>query len=80
MSWDANSHDPRRCAKLQRFVCGTTVRWNGREYRYPGFVEKEGVRYLGQSVLLVRHDRLPELVAGLTQIGIEFEVDAGSVG
>lgn len=55
-------------------------RWKGREYRYPGFVEREGVRYLGQSVLLVREDRLPELTAGLSRIGVDFDLDHGSVG
>jgi len=65
---------------LQRFIYGTSAQSNGRTYRYPGFIEKEGVRYLGQSVLLVRQDLLPDLVAGLREIGVDFEIDSGSIG
>ncbi len=65
---------------MYRFIYGHVGKWNDREYRYPGFVEREGVRYLGQSVLLVRKDRLPELTAGLTRIGVDFDLDCGSVG
>ena len=53
---------------------------DGRTYRYPGFVERDGVRYLGQSVLLVQEDLVTELTRGLSKIGIDFDVDRGSAG
>ena len=80
VTWDAYSGDASQCAQLYRFIYGYVSRRNGREYRYPGFVEREGVRYLGQSVLLVRDDLLPELTAGLARIGVAFDLDRGSVG
>jgi len=51
VTWDVDSKDRPTTAHVYRFVYGDTTRANGRTYRYPGFVEKEGVRYLGQSVL-----------------------------
>ena len=68
------------CGRLQRFIYGYQTTWEGRVYRHPGFVERGGVRYLGQSVPLVREDWLPELISGLTEIGVDFEVDQASVG
>src|SRR5438093_12910153 len=62
VTWDVNSSDRAMAHRLQRFVYGDTARSNGRDYRYPGFVEKTGVRYLGQSVIFVRPNLLCELV------------------
>ena len=80
VTWDADSRDASQCARLNRFVYGYVSERNGRAYRYPGFVGREGVRYLGQSVLLVREDLVPELTGGLARIGVDFEIDGGSVG
>lgn len=80
VSWDVDSRDRSACARLQRFVYGFTSISDGRRYRYPGFVARDGVRYIGQSVLLVRNDRLPELVAGLAEIGVDFDLVPGSLG
>ena len=68
------------CGRLQRFIYGYETTWEGRSYRHHGFVERDGVRYLGQSVLLACENRLPELIAGLTTIGVDFEVDSASIG
>ncbi len=57
------------------FIHGRTIRTDGKEYRYPGFVEKEGVRYLGQSVFFVLPHRLRELTRFLASRGVEYEVD-----
>ncbi len=80
VTWDVDSRDASLCARLQRFVYGYTTGWHGRTYRYPGFVERDGVRYLGQSVLVVRKDLLSALVEGLNRIGVEFEIDEASIG
>ena len=80
VTWDVDSRDRAACARLQRFVYGYALVRDSKTYRYAGFVERDGVRYLGQSVLLVKGDLVPELTRGLSRIGIEFEVDRGSVG
>ncbi len=75
-----DSRDRATCARLQRFVYGYTIAANGRRYRYPGFVEREGVRYLGQSVLLVQPSLVSEITEGLAAIGVAHEVERASVG
>ena len=80
VTWDVDSREGPACRRLQRFIYGYTATWNGRLYRYPGFVDREGVRYLGQSVLLVRTNQLASLVSGLSRLSIDFEVDEGSIG
>ena len=80
VTWDVNSHDAALCRRLQRFIYGFSVVRNGREYRYPGFVEQEGVRYFGQSVLLVRDDKVAGLTGGLRRVGVEFDLDRCSIG
>ena len=80
VTWDVDSRERAACRRLQRIIYGYTATWNGRLYRYPGFVDREGVRYLGQSVLLVRTNQLAYLVSGLSQLSIDFEVDEESIG
>ena len=80
VTWDVDSRDGAICRRLQRFIYGYETTWEGRMYRHRGFIEGEGVRYLGQSVLLVRQDRMPELMSGLSRLGVDFEVDQASVG
>jgi len=53
VTWDVDSRDSAQCAKVRRFVFGYSLNVGERTYRYPGFVEREEVRYLGQSVLFV---------------------------
>jgi hypothetical protein len=80
VTWDVNSRDRVTAHRLQRFVYGDQARIDGRTYRYPGFVENEGVRYLGQSVVFVRPSLLGQLVDFLSRSGIEHEVTAATVG
>ena len=45
VTWDVNSADRTSVNRLRRFVYGDSTRHDGKEYRYRGFVEKDGVRY-----------------------------------
>ncbi len=80
VTWDVNSADRAAAHRLQRFIFGDVVKANGRTYRYPGFVEKQGVRYLGQSVLFVRPRLLEEVDSFLSNHGIEHEITPAGVG
>ncbi len=53
VTWDVDSRDAGQCARVRRFIFGYALNGGEKEYRYPGFVTREGVRYLGQSVLFV---------------------------
>lgn len=80
MTWDLDSRDHASTMRLHHFVFGQHVTVDGRAYRYPGFVEKEGVRYLGQSVLFVAPSRVTELRAFLVKNGTDHEVIPGALG
>ena len=80
VTWDVDSRDSASCAKLRRFVYGYELHNNERVYQYPGFVEREGVRYLGQSVLFVIPDQLSVLRDFLRMNGIDHAVRTASVG
>ncbi|MEK6851398.1 MAG: hypothetical protein AABY30_02545, partial [Candidatus Thermoplasmatota archaeon] len=80
MTWDVDSRDRAMCARVRRFVFGTTFSKGGRTYRYPGFVEREGVRYLGQSVLFVTPDRFRELASFLHRTGVPHVVTGAALG
>ncbi len=70
ITWDVNSRDHAACSRLRRFVFGYTLRNDGKEYTYPGFLERAGVQYIGQSVLFVTHARLSEIRRFLDVQGI----------
>src|SRR6059036_1978261 len=53
VTWDVDSANTLMCGKIRRFVFGYTSRKSGKAYHYAGLVERDGVRYLGQSVLFV---------------------------
>src|SRR6266536_5133077 len=80
VTWDVDSRDRSLCARLHRFVFGYVLEKSGRKYGYPGFVEREGVRYLGQSVLFVRPSLLAEIEAFLSAMRIDHEATPASVG
>ena len=80
VTWDVDSADRPTCARLRRFVFGDISHGDGKIYRYPGFLELDGVRYLGQSVLFVRPGRLSDIVAFLARNGIDHEITPASVG
>ena len=70
VTWDVYSKDRPLCGRVFRFIYGDTTRNGGRTYTYPGFIQQEGVRYLGQSVLFVTRDRLATLCNFLRSNGL----------
>ncbi len=80
VTWDVDSGNPRQCARVRRFIFGHTVTVAGRTYRYHGFVELVGVRYLGQSVLFVAPGLMKALRAFLTRDGVDHVVTEATLG
>ncbi len=80
VTWDVDSTDSRQCTRLRVFIFGRTVTAGGRVYRYRGFVEADGVRYLGQSVLFVRTERLSDLRSFLLREKISHVVSEATLG
>lgn len=80
VTWDVDSSDRRTADQLRRFVFGSSPYVKGRFYRYAGFVESEGVRYLGQSVLFVPSRARRSLDSWLTGHGIDHEVIPAVLG
>lgn len=80
MTWDVDSGNLRQCTRVRRFVFGHTVSVNGKTYRYPGFVELDGVRYLGQSVLFVDRTRLESIQGFLRANRVEHVVSTAILG
>lgn len=80
VTWDVDSRDASECARVRRFVFGYTLRNGGRTYRYGGFVDQEGVRYLGQSVLFVTAESLPPLLDFLRTQGVECVITSAWLG
>lgn len=80
VTWDADSADKATDNRLMFFLFGRRIRNAGKEYRYGGFVRKDGVRYLGQSTLFVRPHRLEVLRRLLARSGVDHEVEAARVG
>jgi len=80
VTWDVDSRDHAACARVRRFIFGEAHRTARRVYRYPGFVERDGVRYLGQSVLFVSRDSLSPLRSFLLGAGVEHHVIPATLG
>lgn len=80
VTWDVDSRDKGLCGRLHRFVFGYALEKNGKRYRYAGFVERAGVRYLGQSVLFVIPAHLEELRAFLAANRVEHVAMTASLG
>jgi len=80
VTWDADSRDESLCARVRRFVYGYTTAVNGKSYHHPGFVDLDGVCYLGQSVLCVTAERLPGLRSFLRSAKVNHMVRFGSTG
>ncbi len=74
VTWDVDSSDRTTSSRLYRFVYGDATHVDGRGYRFSGFVERKGVRYLGQSVLFARPPLLGELDAFLSALRVDHEV------
>ncbi len=80
VTWDVDSADAALCARLRRFVFGYNSMKAGRTYRYPGFLDRPGVRYLGQSVVFVPAEALGPLRSYLLSEGIDHVAMLGAVG
>lgn len=80
ITWDVESRDRAMCGRLRRFIYGNEVKKSGKVYRYPGFIHREGVVYVGQSVLFVTRTRLPEIVGFLHREHVDHHLRAASVG
>ncbi len=80
VTWDVDSRDKSLCGRLHRFIFGYILTKNEREYRYPGFVERPGVRYLGQSVVFVIPDLLSDLRQFLEANRIDHVTMTASLG
>jgi hypothetical protein len=80
VTWDVDSTGSATCSRLRRFVFGYTLRNGSRTYRYPGFLEREGVRYVGQSVVFVVPSRLAELESFLHKNEVDHVITRASVG
>jgi len=80
VTWDVDSDNASQSSRLRRFVFGYTLHNNGRTYRYPGFIQRDGVRYLGQSVLFVTSESLPNLQRFLKNEGVPHVVMSAWLG
>ena len=73
VSYDVSGHDNRTAVAICHFLFGHVTRAGdaaGKEYRYPGFIERDGVVWVGQSVFLVTPRRSEELGAFLSSRGV----------
>lgn len=80
VTWDVDSRDAAQCARVRRFIFGYALNRGDRAYRYRGFVEREGVRYLGQSVLFVTPASMPQLLTFLRNEGVEHVITSAWLG
>lgn len=77
ISYDIPGRERKTSVEIARFVFGTRTKAQVRggdvkEYRYPGFIEKEGVVWLGQSVFLLTPQRSRELREFLSGKGVAY--------
>lgn len=80
ITWDVDSSDRQMADRLRRFIYGSAPCVRGRIYHYPGFVETDGVRYLGQSVLFVPAVELSAIDSWLTSHAIDHEAIPAVLG
>lgn len=80
VTWDVDSQNASQCARVRRFIFGYSLNHGGRSYRYHGFVETEGVRYLGQSVVFVTSESLPALLGFLRAQRVEHVITSAWLG
>lgn len=77
VSYDVPGPERATAVAVAHFVFGRTERARKgrvtRQYRYQGFIEKEGVVWLGQSVFLLTPQRSRELQEFLASRGVAFE-------
>ena len=76
VTWDIDSRDQTTANRVKYFVFGRTVRNGGKEHSYPGFVWKDGVRYLAQSALFVLPHRISEIRRFLEKNGVDHHAES----
>ena len=74
VTWDVDSRDRPSENRLHYFLFGRRIQANGRNREYPGFVFKDGVRYVAQSAVFVLPHRLEEIRGVLVRNGIDHDV------
>jgi len=79
VTWDIDSRDQTAVSRTQYFLFGRRYERNGREYAYPGFVWREGARYIAQSAVFVRPHLLAEIVRFLARNGIDHDVESATI-
>ncbi len=74
LSYDVSGPLRPKAARVCQIVFGyeQTVQRNGgsRTYRHPGYLERPGARWVGQSVLLLRPEDARELERDLGRLGV----------
>ncbi len=80
VTWDVDTREQAVANRVRYFMFGATRYARGRVYRYPGFLEQEGARYLGQSVVFVQASLLREIDAFLSLNRIDHEVTPAVLG
>ncbi len=74
VTWDVDSGDRHAANRIQFFLFGRVFHRGEKEYRYEGFVWKEGVRYLTRSAVFVLPHRLDEIQSLLRKLGVDYDV------
>jgi len=76
ISYDVPGHDNRTAVAISHFIFGYSQRKgaNGhtKEYRFPGFIEQDGVVWIGQSVFMLTPERSSQLRRFLESRGVAF--------
>jgi len=80
VTWDVDSRDAAQGARVRRYVFGYSLNGGEKWYRYPGFVERPGVRYLGQSVLFVPAAWVEDMRAFLRAEDVDHVVTTARLG
>ncbi|MFQ5552611.1 MAG: hypothetical protein ACE5EW_02710 [Thermoplasmata archaeon] len=80
VTWDVESRDASASARLKRYVYGYSLSNDGKTYRYTGLVDREGVRYVGQSVLFLGRSEMEELTSFLRNLGFQYVVTEAELG
>ena len=74
VTWDIDSRDRAAVNRMQYFLFGRRDRLSGKGSGRNAFAWKVGVRYLAQSAVAVRPDRLREIQELLERSRIDYEV------
>lgn len=74
VSYDIAKAENSTRSKVYRMVFGYEVSNGGHgPYRYDGYLDRHGSRYIGQSVILLRADTAEEFARKLRRLGVRFQ-------